>query len=147
MSLGGKILGRRHVAPSVTSTLKDLQVEGTFRTGTHLVSIDRPIATEEGDLELAMYGSCIAAPRQESFAKLDDSNYNRDKMPGAIICADLPEITLRAGRPRRRLKVTNRGDRPVQVGDAATLLANACLPIFPGRLTLPFHRNQSVARI
>ena len=36
-------------------------------------------------------------------------------IPGEILCAD-GEIELHAGRPVRSLRVTNMGDRPVQVG-------------------------------
>ena len=36
-------------------------------------------------------------------------------IPGEILCAD-GEIELNAGRPVRSLRVTNMGDRPVQVG-------------------------------
>ncbi|KAJ6787227.1 hypothetical protein PWT90_07011 [Aphanocladium album] len=46
MTLGKKILGRRHVHPSVVGTLKQMQVEGTFDTGTHLITIHHPISTD-----------------------------------------------------------------------------------------------------
>lgn len=35
--------------------------------------------------------------------------------PGEVICAEGP-ITLNAGRATKKLSVTNKGDRPVQVG-------------------------------
>ena len=35
--------------------------------------------------------------------------------PGEVICADAP-IVLNEGRPTKTLSVTNKGDRPVQVG-------------------------------
>lgn len=35
--------------------------------------------------------------------------------PGEVICADAP-IVLNEGRPTKKLSVTNKGDRPVQVG-------------------------------
>lgn len=57
MSIGKHILGRRHVLPAVISTLTVLQIEGTFTTGTHLVTVDQPISSENGDIELAMYGT------------------------------------------------------------------------------------------
>ncbi|RYC65652.1 hypothetical protein CHU98_g613, partial [Xylaria longipes] len=55
MSIGSTMLGRRHVLPSVVSTLHEIQVEGTFPTGTYLVTVHNPIATEHGDLAKALY--------------------------------------------------------------------------------------------
>lgn len=116
MDLGQRILGRRHVDPSVASTLNGLQVEGTFPTGTHLVTVDRPISTDDGDLELAMYGSCIDPPKQNLFPAVKSSEFAHHNMPGAVIAPKDQEIVLSKGRRRIRVKVTNRGDRPVQVG-------------------------------
>lgn len=115
MSLGQKILGRRHVNPSATSTIAGLQVEGTFRTGTHLVTVDQPISTDDGDMTLAMYGSCLAPPKADNFPPVEESAYEHEQMPGALVSAKSPDIVLRKGRPRRNLRVTNRGDRAVQV--------------------------------
>ena len=36
-------------------------------------------------------------------------------IPGEILCAS-GDIELNAGRPTQRIEVSNRGDRPVQVG-------------------------------
>lgn len=36
-------------------------------------------------------------------------------MPGAVIAAKGPDIALRKDRPRQKLRVTNKGDRAVQV--------------------------------
>jgi urease len=38
MAIGKTMLGRRHVQPSVVATLAEIMVEGTFPTGTYLVS-------------------------------------------------------------------------------------------------------------
>lgn len=117
MDLGQRILGRRHVDPNVAYSLRELQIEGTFPTGTHLVTIDQPISTDDGDLELAMYGSCVNPPPQHLFPPIDDGDFVHEKMAGCVIAAeDSGEITLSKDRKRIRLKVTNRGDRPVQVG-------------------------------
>ena len=51
MSIGKTMLGRRHVMPSVVSSLAELMVEGTFPTGTYLVTVHHPISTDDGDLE------------------------------------------------------------------------------------------------
>lgn len=128
MSLGQTILGRRHVDPSVTSTMSGLQVEGTFRTGTHLVTVDQPISTDDGNLTLAMYGSCLGPPKAEDFPAVVESAYEHEKMPGVVVSAKGPNIVLRKGRPRRRLRVTNRGDRAVQVGSHFHFIeTNPCL--------------------
>ncbi|GAB7363747.1 hypothetical protein MBLNU230_g4315t1 [Neophaeotheca triangularis] len=128
MSIGQKILGRRHVEPSVTSTVAGLQVEGTFRTGTHLVTVDKPISTDGGDLTLAMYGSCIDPPKMDVFPPVDESEFEHEKMPGALVTAKGPDVVLRKGRPRRRLQVTNKGDRAVQIGSHFHFIeTNPCL--------------------
>ena len=115
MDIGQRILGRRHVDPSVVTMLVGLQVEGTFRTGTHLVTIDQPITTDDGDLELAMYGSCIDPPGQGLFPRVKVADFAHEKMPGCIIAVEGSKIALSKDRKRIRLKVTNKGDRPVQV--------------------------------
>ena len=122
MDLGQRILGRRHVDPSAITVVVGLQVEGTFRTGTHLVTIDQPITTDDGDLELAMYGSCIDPPKQDLFPEIDIEEFAHEKMPGCIIASKDNNITLSKDRKRIRLKVTNKGDRPVQVISDAMLL-------------------------
>lgn len=117
MSIGAKILGRRHVNSFARSTVAGLQVEGTFPTGTHLVTVDHPISSDDGNLELAMYGSELTTPQGDLFPAPDGGeNENEDQSSvGAIVCNDSPDIVLREGRPRRNVKVTNRGDRAIQV--------------------------------
>lgn len=119
MSLGKTFLGRRHVLPSVVSSLHDLQVEGTFPTGTYLVTVHDPISTEDGDLELALYGSFLPVPDQSRFAELEPGFYDDHKMPGAVRVMrgtrSKSQIVLNQGRKRIRIRVTNKGDRPVQV--------------------------------
>lgn len=117
MSLGKTILGRRHVSPSVTSTLTELQIEGTFPTGTYLVTVHHPISSEDGDLEKALYGSFLPIPSKDAFPLPPDSEYESKKMPGAVVVAkEAKPIVLNEGRKRIRLKVTSKGDRPVQIG-------------------------------
>ncbi len=115
MDLGQRILGRRHVDPCAVAVVVGLQIEGTFRTGTHLVTIDQPITTDDGDLELAMYGSCIATPGQDLFPKVNAKDFAHEKMPGCVVATKGSRIQLSKGRKRIRLRVTNKGDRPVQV--------------------------------
>ncbi|EEH38033.2 urease [Paracoccidioides lutzii Pb01] len=116
MALGKTMLGRRHVLPSVTSTLHELFVEGTFPSGTYLVTVHEPISSEDGDLEKALYGSFLPVPSNDIFPDPDPEDYHPLKMPGAVIPVKQAKIVLNAGRKRLSLKVTSRGDRPIQVG-------------------------------
>ncbi|KAE8379120.1 hypothetical protein BDV26DRAFT_260109 [Aspergillus bertholletiae] len=116
MSIGKTMLGRRHVLPSVVSTLAELQVEGTFPTGTYLVTVHHPISSDEGDLEKALYGSFLPIPPASAFPDPDPNDYEPEMMPGAIIPVKDERITLNEGRRRIRLQVMSKGDRPIQVG-------------------------------
>lgn len=116
MSLGKTMLGRRHVLPSVTSTLTELQVEGTFPTGTYLVTVHHPVSSDDGNLERALYGSFLPIPSNDIFPLDDASVYESEKMPGAVVVAKSKPIVLNEGRKRIRLKVTSKGDRPIQIG-------------------------------
>src|ERR1700761_7107213 len=115
MSIGKTMLGRRHILPSVVSTLTEMQVEGTFRTGTYLVTVHHPISSDDGDLEKALYGSFLHVPSRDLFPLADASEYGNEKMPGAVIPVKEGRITLNKGRKRIQLKVTSKGDRPIQV--------------------------------
>src|SRR6478752_10651162 len=59
MDLGRRLLGRRQVMAGVPVMIADVQVEGTFPDGTKLVTVHHPIVAEDGNLELALYGSFI----------------------------------------------------------------------------------------
>src|SRR2546421_5693524 len=67
MTLGTTMLGRRHVLASVPFTLTELQVEGTFPSGTYLVTVHHPISSDDGDLAKALYGSFLTIPSQDLF--------------------------------------------------------------------------------
>ncbi|MCJ1483685.1 Urease [Schaereria dolodes] len=116
MSHGKTMLGRRHVIPSVVSTLSELMVEGTFPTGTYLVTVHHPVSSDDGDLEKALYGSFLPIPLQELFPLPDPAEYEAKKMPGAIVPVKEGRITLHEGKKRINLKVTSKGDRPIQIG-------------------------------
>ncbi|KAM0415544.1 hypothetical protein ACHAPD_006745 [Fusarium lateritium] len=116
MKAGKVILGRRHVHPSVVATLKQMQVEGTFETGTHLITIHDPISTDNGDLKMAFYGSFIPVPSDDLFPAVNEADFHPLAMPGAIRPAEAGDIILNAGRDRVRLTVTNKGTRAVHVG-------------------------------
>ncbi|KAK8008972.1 urease [Apiospora marii] len=115
MTIGSTMLGRRHVQPSVPSTLHEIQVEGTFPTGTYLVTVHNPIATDHGDLAKALYGSFLPIPSADLFPAAAAAEYAADKQPGALVAVK-GRIALNQGRRRVRLRVTSRGDRPIQVG-------------------------------
>ena len=114
MTFGATLLGRRHVLPSVVSTLTEIQVEGTFPTGTYLVTVHHPIKTNDGNIERALYGSFLPIPDQSLFKLPEEEEYEGTKMPGAVVPVK-GKIQLNVDRKRIRLKVTNKGDRPVQV--------------------------------
>jgi urease len=116
MSIGKTMLGRRHVLPSVPSTLVELQVEGTFIMGSYLVTVHHPISSDDGDLEKALYGSFLPIPPADSFPDPIPEEYLPEKAPGAVIPVKNERITLNEGRKRIKLKVMSKGDRPIQVG-------------------------------
>jgi urease subunit gamma/beta len=133
MNLGKKFLGRDQVRPGVPEMVAEVQVEGTFPDGTKLVTVHHPIAAENGDLSLALYGSFLPIPDSAAFASEsglqpvglpysnDASDTQRAKArtpnlePGAVFSAN-GEIILNADRDTVSLRVTNLGDRPIQVG-------------------------------
>ncbi|GAA5817400.1 Urease [Mucor flavus] len=113
MDLGKQMLGRRHVLPEAMDIVKEIQVEGTFPDGTYMVTVQEPICTDNGNLEMALYGSFYPIPDQSKF-KLHGPRSKEDA-PGAIIAMPQP-IHLNVGRKRLSLTVTNHGDRAIQVG-------------------------------
>lgn len=115
MSIGKSMLGRRHVLPSVVSSLSELMVEGTFPSGTYLVTVHHPISSDDGDLEKALYASFLPIPATDLFPLPDPKEYDAGKMPGSVISVREGRITLKEGRKRIALKVVSKGDRPIQV--------------------------------
>src|SRR5579871_2776596 len=114
MDLGRQLLGRDDVQDGVAEMVHEVQVEGTFPDGTKLVTVHQPIVADAGDRGLALYGSFLeTAARGESAVGTPASPLAGP--PGAILTRE-GEIELNAGRPAIRLSVTNRGDRPIQVG-------------------------------
>ncbi|KAF8524895.1 hypothetical protein BU17DRAFT_74668 [Hysterangium stoloniferum] len=119
MQLGKNMLGRRHVLPSVPSAIHDIQVEGTFLDGVFLVTVHDPISSNDGDLSNALYGSFLPIPSQARFDLEEPSAYAPEAAPGAIIHGKDPIVinhTNTLTRNRVKLRVTNNGDRPIQIG-------------------------------
>ena len=111
MDVGRQLLGRRQVMAGVPEMVAEVQVEGTFPDGTKLVTVHQPIAAEDGNLELALYGSFLPVPELSVFGEMEEAG----DVPGTCASGD-GEITLNEGRQTVTLEVTNRGDRPIQVG-------------------------------
>ena len=110
MNLGKKLLGRNQVISGVPEMITEVQVEGTFPDGSKLVTVHHPIASEHGNLELALHGSFLPVPELSLFKPAP-----QDGVPGA--CEVLEgDLELNAGRDTEQLEVTNLGDRPIQVG-------------------------------
>jgi urease subunit gamma/beta len=110
MDLGRKLLGRNQVMPGVPEMIYDVQVEGTFPDGSKLVTVHHPVASENGDLALALHGSFLPVPDLSLFGPPPDAGE-----VGAVTALG-GEIELNAGRESISLSVTNLGDRPIQVG-------------------------------
>src|SRR6266480_5000059 len=92
MDLGRQFLGRNQVMSGVPEMIYDVQVEGTFPDGTKLVTVHHPIASENGDLKLALHGSFLPVPDVSLFAPAA-----AEPVPGSTEIKD-GEIELNAGR-------------------------------------------------
>jgi urease subunit gamma/beta len=92
IGFGATILNSDDVMPGVADMMPMIQVEGMFPDGTKLVTVHDPIR-----------------PGKEQIAETDQVR------PGEMITVD-GEIELNVGRRKATVRVTNTGDRPVQVG-------------------------------
>ena len=90
ISAGAQLLTTDDVMPGVAELMPMLQVEGTFPDGTKLVTVHDPIRPGKKKVEL-------------------------DRVPGELFIDD-GDIEINAARQTVSLKVTNTGDRPVQIG-------------------------------
>jgi urease subunit gamma/beta len=116
MDLGRQLLGRADVMAHVAEMIVEVQVEGTFPDGSKLVTVHHPIAAEHGNMELALYGSFLPVPTSSILDRRSSlANDGRSRPAGEMLPAD-GYITLNEGREPVQMTVTNRGDRPVQVG-------------------------------
>lgn len=113
MDLGRRLLGREDVLDGVADLITEVQVEGTFPDGTKLVTLHHPIATDRGDITLALYGSFLERRVQpgttgSGASALEGGAGGMMVSPGTL--------TLNEGRRTAQLEVSNTGDRPIQVG-------------------------------
>jgi urease subunit gamma/beta len=113
MDQGRRVLGVNQVLPGVAEMISEVQVEGTFPDGTKLVTLHHPIASENGDLALALYGSFLPVPSLSLF-EAPAPVYETEAM-GEIIPAP-GDLEINQGRKTVELLVENSGDRPIQVG-------------------------------
>jgi len=100
--------------PEVINGLHEIQIEGTFKDGTYLVTVHDPICTDNGNPSKALAGSFFPIPSAELFPLPDVNQCSPEKLPGAVLVEE-GQIILNKDRIRTKLKVVNRGDRPVQV--------------------------------
>ncbi len=110
MNLGKKFLGRNQVLFGVPEMITEVQVEGTFPDGSKLVTVHHPIASADGDLALALYGSFLPVPPLAGFKPRPE-----EFLPGSVEVLE-SDVELNSGRETASLAVTNLGDRPIQVG-------------------------------
>ena len=114
MDVGRQLLGRADVMEHVPEMIVEVQVEGTFPDGSKLVTVHHPVVADRGNLALALYGSFLPVPdRAASAAAKGDADVSG--VPGEIL-GGKNDIVINEGREAIQLKVTNRGDRPIQVG-------------------------------
>src|SRR6185436_4846153 len=83
MDLGRQFLGRRQVMSGVPEMVAEVQIEGTFPDGTKLVTVHHPIAAENGNLKLALYGSFLPVPDVSVFKPIAD-----EPVPGSCEILD-----------------------------------------------------------
>mmetsp|Transcript_10760 Transcript_10760/g.30225 ORF Transcript_10760/g.30225 Transcript_10760/m.30225 type:complete len:838 (-) Transcript_10760:120-2633(-) len=113
-AVGKRMLGHRQVQPGVAAMLPKVQVEGTFRDGTKLVTVHDPVCAEDGDFSLALHGSFLPTPDLSAFEDVEDSGATGPP-PGAVEVGE-GAVALNVGREAVFLPVTSRCDRPIQVG-------------------------------
>jgi urease subunit gamma/beta len=114
MDLGRRLLGRADVLDGVAEMIDEVQVEGTFPDGTKLVTVHHPIVAEHGDASLAFYGSFLSPPGVRPQA-IGRPAFAQEGAPGAVTTRE-GQIVLNADRKTIELQISNRGDRPIQVG-------------------------------
>lgn len=131
MDWGRKLLGYADVMEGVPDMLSEVQVEGTFPDGTKLITVHNPIVREFGDLECALYGSYLPIPQRKT---REEASEVSKISPGEVLIKE-GELVINNGRRSINLPVSNRGDRPIQVGSH--------YPFFETNKALSFDRKQA----
>jgi urease subunit gamma/beta len=104
MSLGTTILTVDDVMEGVPEMIGEIQVEGTFPDGTKLVTVHQPIRMRQ---PMQLSGATSPAG--------DEARRRLTMIPGEYVLRSEP-IEANADRATGSVQVTNRGDRPIQVG-------------------------------
>ena len=118
MDLGRRFLGTADVLDGIAEMVDEVQVEGTFPDGTKLVTVHHPIVAERGERDLALYGSFLDPGPDAAAGGPPAAGRPASAVagaPGEMLTAE-GEITLNEGRETVELRVSNTGDRPIQVG-------------------------------
>ena len=106
-----------------------------------LVTVHTPICTELGSLADALYGSFLPVPSNDLFPAPEPSAYAHHALPGAVVVKD-ERIVINRARERVRIKVTNNGDRPVQVSSPHPRALSDVKRGAIGWISLSLRRNQ-----
>lgn len=147
MQHGKTLLGRCHVLPGVPELLHEVMVEGTFHDGTFLVTVHDPVCTSNGNAADALYGSFFPTPDPALFAQQQHEHENENEshsydthLPGALVVKQAAQhIVLSPTRARTKVRVTNTGDRPIQVGSHYPFIEVNPALSFPRLLALGKH--------
>lgn len=110
MEKGKRILGISEVLPGISEMIHEVQVEGTFKDGTKLLTIHQPICSEWGEEELALYSSGLTRNIKPQ------SDEDEEKLIPGEATAGGGVIELNVGRKTIIITALNTGDRPLQVG-------------------------------
>jgi len=118
--LGREFLGRNNVLAGVPELIEEVQVEGTFRDGSKLVTVHHPIHNEDGNFELALHGSFLPHPDASLFKPKPSNEAKNPNDIGFVVTSHIVAregmLTLNEGRRTIQLAVTNLCDRPIQIG-------------------------------
>jgi hypothetical protein len=98
-----------------------------------------PISSENVDLKWALYGSFLPFPSDDLFPAVAEE-LAPDQVPGALAVLSTP-IIINEGRRRVQLRVTNMGDRPIQVGSRKSPTSPLLSKVAS---RLPFLRNEQI---
>jgi urease subunit gamma/beta len=86
MTMGQQLLSKDDVVEGVPEMIPEVQIEATFEDGTKLVTVHNPIPYDE-----------------------------KDAFMGQVIIGE-SEVEINSGLETKTISVTNKGDRPIQVG-------------------------------
>ncbi|KAJ8909109.1 hypothetical protein NDN08_005805 [Rhodosorus marinus] len=139
MQLGGTLLGFRQVMPGVPDMIHEVQIEATFPDGTKLITVHNPIRAENGDLSLALYGSGLSPPALDEFPT-EETTTITSCAPGEILVQP-GEIILNEEKEGIQLRVTNKGDRAIQVGSHYHFVETNPMLEFDRKRSLGFRLN------